>query len=62
MTNVRHLEKSSNDKVIAGVAGGLGEYLDVDPVVVRIAWVVLCFITFGVALLLYFAMAIIVPR
>ena len=59
--NVRRLEKSSTDKVIAGVAGGLGEYLNVDPVVVRIAWVVHCFITFGVALILYIAMAIIMP-
>lgn len=62
MTEIRRLEKSNTDKVIARVAGGLSEYLDVDPVVVRIAWVVLCFITAGLGVLLYIATALIMPR
>ena len=37
----RVLRRSRDDQVIAGVAGGLGRYLGVDPVVVRIAFVVL---------------------
>src|SRR3981189_2732242 len=39
----RRLTRSSDDKVIAGVAGGLGRYLGVDPVVIRIILVVLMF-------------------
>ena len=35
------LRRSSTDKVVAGVAGGLGRYLGIDPVILRIAFVVL---------------------
>src|SRR5687768_13562718 len=40
-TPVRCLTKSPNDRVIAGVAGGLGEYFGLDPVLFRIGFVVL---------------------
>ncbi|HTV11071.1 MAG TPA: PspC domain-containing protein [Acidimicrobiales bacterium] len=36
----RTLRRSTSDRVIAGVAGGLGHYLGVDPVVVRVGFVV----------------------
>ena len=35
------LFRSESDKVIAGVCGGLGAYLDIDPVLVRIGFVAL---------------------
>jgi phage shock protein C len=35
------LRRSSTDKVLAGVAGGLGRYLGIDPVILRVAFVVL---------------------
>jgi len=44
--------RSSNDRVIAGVAGGLAERLGVDPVVVRLAFVVLA-LAGGVGIVLY---------
>jgi signal transduction histidine kinase/phage shock protein PspC (stress-responsive transcriptional regulator) len=46
--------RSSSDRVIAGVAGGLGERLDTDPVVVRLAFVALV-MAGGAGLLLYLA-------
>jgi phage shock protein PspC (stress-responsive transcriptional regulator) len=46
--------------VLAGVASGLGDYFNVDPVVFRVAFVVLSF-TGGVGLLLYVALWILVP-
>jgi phage shock protein PspC (stress-responsive transcriptional regulator) len=48
----RRLERSRDDRVIAGVCGGLGEYLGVDAVLIRIAALVLVF-TGGAGLLLY---------
>ena len=33
--------KKSRNKVFAGVCGGLGEYFNIDPVIVRLIWVVL---------------------
>lgn len=56
----RRLYRCYHDRRIAGVASGLAEYFDVDPTIVRILWV-LSFFFGGVGLLLYIAMAIIVP-
>lgn len=55
------LYRSRHDRMIAGVAGGLAEIWDVDPSIVRIVWVVLAFLTGGLALLVYIVMAIVVP-
>ena len=56
------MERSDTDRVISGVAGGMAEYFDVDPVLVRVAWVVLCFATAGIALAVYIVMALVMPR
>ncbi|MCP4580290.1 MAG: PspC domain-containing protein [candidate division Zixibacteria bacterium] len=36
----KKLYRSIENRKIAGICGGLGEYFDIDPVIVRIAWVV----------------------
>lgn len=48
--------------MLAGVAGGLAENLDVDPSLVRIVWAVLIVLTGGLAFLVYVVMAIVVPE
>lgn len=48
----RVLRRSADDKIIAGVAGGLGRYLGIDSVVIRILFLVLLF-TGGAGFLLY---------
>jgi phage shock protein C len=56
------LYRSRDDRMVAGVAGGLAAYLNIDPSLVRILWVVLIPLTGGLILLLYLAMALIVPE
>ena len=56
------LYKSRTDRMLFGVSGGLAEYFDVDPTLVRIAWVIVGILTAGVALLAYIALAVIVPE
>ncbi len=46
------LRRSRDDRVIAGVCGGLGRYLGIDPVVVRLAALVLV-VAGGTGVLLY---------
>ena len=58
----RRLYRSRDVRMVAGVAGGLAAYLNIDPSLVRILWVVLIPLTGGLILLLYLAMALIVPR
>lgn len=55
------LYRSRNQKVLGGVCGGLGEYLNLDPVLVRVIFVVLAFFH-GFGLILYVIMLVIVPQ
>lgn len=54
------LHKSSTNRVLAGVCGGLGEYFDIDPTLVRVAFVLL-FFSGGVGLFLYLALLVVMP-
>jgi phage shock protein C len=58
----RRLYRSRRESVLGGVAGGVAEYLDVDPSIVRIIWVVLAIVTGGLFLVLYIVMWIVVPE
>src|SRR5918994_1986125 len=57
---VRRLTRTSSDKLIGGVAGGLGRYFSVDPILFRIAFVVLTFAG-GVGVLAYIGLLAFVP-
>ena len=56
------LYRSPDDRMLAGVAGGLAEMLDIDPSIIRIVWAVVIVLTGGLALLVYIVMAIVVPE
>ncbi len=56
----RRLYRCTHDRRIAGVAAGVAEYLDLDPTIVRLLWVLSVFFG-GLGLLLYFVMALVVP-
>ncbi|MDH7515587.1 MAG: PspC domain-containing protein [Bacteroidota bacterium] len=57
----KKLYRSRRDRIIAGVAGGLAEYFEVDPVLVRLIFVVLTFIH-GIGVIGYILLWIIVRR
>ena len=57
----RRLYRSETDSVLGGVAGGVAEYLDVDPAIVRVVWALLAIITGGIFFILYVVMWIVVP-
>jgi phage shock protein C len=56
----RKLYRSQVNKMLGGVCGGLAEYFRIDPTLVRLVWVILCFFG-GVGILVYVAALIIVP-
>ena len=56
----KKLTKSLSDKNIFGVCGGLAQYFNIDPIIVRIAAVVLVF-GCGVGLLAYLLLALLLP-
>ena len=55
------LYRSKKNSVIAGVCGGLAEYFDIDPVILRIAAVILIFVS-GIGLLTYLIAWIVIPQ
>ena len=57
----RRLLRSSKDRMLWGVAGGLGEYLRVDPTLVRLGFAVATFFG-GFGLIAYLVMAVVVPE
>jgi phage shock protein PspC (stress-responsive transcriptional regulator) len=61
MAETRRLYRSRTDKQIAGVSGGLGKYLDIDPTIIRLAFVALMVVG-GQGLLLYLILAIVIPE
>ena len=61
MAEPKKLQRSVDDRVVAGVAGGLGKYFGVDPVVVRVVFVLLSLVGGG-GLLAYLVLWVVVPE
>ena len=59
--NGKKLYRSDENKMLAGVCGGIAEYFGVDPTLIRLAWVVFSQLG-GSGLLAYILAAIIIPR
>jgi phage shock protein C len=60
--STKRLERSERNRVIAGLFGGLGEYLNVDPNLLRLAGVVLLIVAPGVMVLLYALGVLLIPK
>jgi phage shock protein C len=56
----KRLCRSNSNKMICGVCGGVAEYINLDPTIVRLLWVVFS-LTAGIGLIAYIAAAIIMP-
>lgn len=61
MTEQKRLYRSRNDRMIGGVCGGLGKFLDIDPTIIRVVVAVLTF-PFPATILAYFIMLLVVPE
>ncbi len=61
MVSKKRLFRSKKDRILGGVCGGVADYFDVDPTIVRLIWVLLT-LAWGAGLLLYIIAWIIVPE
>lgn len=57
----KRLYKSNENKMISGVCGGIAEYFNIDPTLVRLGWV-LFFALGGSGIIAYIIAAIIIPK
>lgn len=62
MATNKKLYRSKEDKMIFGVCGGLGEYFNIDPVIIRIIFVILAIFGAGSGVLAYIILAIVIPE
>jgi phage shock protein C len=58
----KRLYRSSEERMFAGVCGGIAEYLDVDPTLVRLFFVALTLLSGGQGLLIYIVLMLVVPE
>ncbi len=62
-TTTRKLTRSSHDRMLAGVCGGLAEYFDIDPSLVRVGYVLLSMISAAFpGVLVYIILALMIPE
>lgn len=57
----KRLYRSRKHKILGGVCGGLADYFDVDPVIVRLSYILLIAISHGVGILVYLIAWVIIP-
>lgn len=60
--NYKKLYRSNKDRMIGGVCGGLGEYTNIDPTLIRLIFTLLAIFGVGSSVLIYLIMLIIVPE
>lgn len=58
----KKLTRSTRDRIISGVCGGLGEYFSIDPAIIRIGWILLSAMTKMPGILAYIICAIVIPE
>lgn len=56
---MKKLYRSQSSRTICGVCGGIGEYFNIDPTIIRLAWIL--FGLTGTGILAYFVAAVIIP-
>ncbi len=63
MTHIKKLYRSNENKTFAGILGGVGEYFEVDPVLLRLIWLVITIMS-GIlpAVLVYLIAILVVPK
>lgn len=54
--------RSRNQRIIAGICGGLGEYFHLDPTIIRILWVFFAIASLGMAVLVYIILIFVLPE
>jgi len=58
----KRLYRSKKDRKICGVCGGIAEYFDVDPTIIRLMWLLLIIISSGKAIIIYLICCLIIPE
>lgn len=58
----KKLTRSTTNRTICGVCGGIGEYINIDPAIIRIIWILCSLAGCGTGLIVYLIAAIVIPE
>ena len=58
----RKLTRSTTNRSICGVCGGIGEYINIDPTIIRIIWIFCSLTSCGTGLIVYLIAALVIPE
>lgn len=61
MDETRKLQRSTSNKMIAGVCAGIGKYFNLDPTIIRVLYVLMVFFA-GFGILLYLILWLVIPN
>ncbi|RPI06720.1 MAG: PspC domain-containing protein [Ignavibacteriae bacterium] len=59
---MKTLRRSLTDKKLFGICGGVGEYFDIDPTIIRIVYAAFTIISGGTGILLYLLFYLVIPE
>ncbi len=58
----KQLYRSQHNRQIAGICAGLADYTNIDPVLMRVIWVIFAFFSAGLAIILYLVLIFVIPN
>ncbi|MDQ0340863.1 phage shock protein C [Caldalkalibacillus uzonensis] len=58
---MKRLQRSASNRMLAGICGGLGEYFNIDPTMIRLLMIVGLFISMGTFVLIYVLAIFVIP-
>ena len=58
---MKKLYRSRKNKIIAGVCGGMGEYFNVDPTIIRLVWLLFALLVMCLGIIAYIIAVIVIP-
>lgn len=61
-TQYKRLYRSRNDRMVSGLCAGLGEYVGIDPTIIRLIFAMGAIFLFPMPLIVYFVMMLVVPE
>lgn len=56
------MKRSKTNRIVAGICGGIGEYCNIDPVIIRVIYLLLSIGTIGSAIVIYLILCLIIPE
>ena len=62
MAKTKKIYRSEKERMIGGVAGGIADYLNTDPTIIRLIWVLITILSVGAGLVGYLIAWIIIPE